>query len=195
MQVGVPTSIRPGDEWLYNTTANGLFVPFMTKTAYAEMIAAGNIANGSTSSGWTFGATFGEYVSVGAYVYNAPIEFVANQANAIGTNYNNLHGNGRNQVTSIIMGVAGWATTLEYRLGESDAGIQLCSDEDGPRVPEGVLTVTKTARAGEYLVTMKDGSTKTMRLSGDLLDAYLEMATKNAPGRGVPPEARPESRR
>lgn len=64
VQVGVPTSIRPGDEWLYNTTANGLFVPFMTKTAYAEMIAAGNIANGSTSSGWTFGATFGEIGSV-----------------------------------------------------------------------------------------------------------------------------------
>ena len=70
VQVGVPTSIRPGDEWLYNTTANGLFVPFMTKTAYAEMIAAGNITNDSMSSGWTFGATFGEIGSVIAHVPN-----------------------------------------------------------------------------------------------------------------------------
>ena len=72
VQVGVPTSTRPGDEWLYNTTANGMFVPFMTKTAYAAMIAAGNIANATTSSGWTFGATFGKYSSILGYIYNAP---------------------------------------------------------------------------------------------------------------------------
>ncbi len=108
-QAGVLTSTRPGNEWIYNTTANGLFVPFMTKTAYAAMIAANNIANGSTSGGWTFGATLGEYASVIGYIPGAIVGWAAGQANTIGTNYNNLHGNGQNQVTSIIVGVAGWA--------------------------------------------------------------------------------------
>ncbi len=88
VQVGVPTSIRPGDEWLYNTTANGMFVPFMTKTAYAAMIAAGNITNATPPAG--FWSDVGDWIPfnqsipyivgtatsgyVWNYVFNNPIQ-------------------------------------------------------------------------------------------------------------------------
>ncbi len=158
-QVGVPTSIRPGDEWLYNTTANGMFVPFMTKTAYAEMIAAGNIANATTSSGWTFGATFGEIGNVIAYLPNidytpiivgslqiaalpfAPglvIQGPVNSAiNNVGSIYNDQRNSGEHIASSVIttfaysvVSVVGLVDFYEAVTGrEARSGRELTSNE------------------------------------------------------------------
>ncbi len=74
------------------------------------------------------------------------------------------------------------------KLGANDDKVSLCGDDEGkPPVKEGVISVTRTARDGEYIVSMQDGSSVTMRLSGDLLKDYLAAAAKNGPARGVPP--------
>jgi RHS repeat-associated protein len=72
-------------------------------------------------------------------------------------------------------------------LGRDPSGLICADDEDGRRVPDGVISVARTAREGFYNVTMRDGRVVPMRLSGDLLKAYLAMAAKNAPSHGVPP--------